>query len=118
MQSAASAAITLFLLGLCALLAGPAFDLPAFGRQGQLGPGALPRFVIIGTALFALASLAADLLPRKSRAAVLPTVSGAEASSSRILTIGGAVLALLGAYVLGRLDKLVESVIQGCSLRE
>lgn len=103
MRIAASVFVTIFLLCLCAVLAGPAFDLPAFDHRGNLAAGAAPRFVLIAVAGFSLASLAGDLLAlRKNRPGgdgAPEDGAGYSADGREVLLIGGAVLGLLTLYV-------------------
>lgn len=102
MRIAASVVVTLFLLGLCAFLAGPAFDLPLVGPRGGIAAGAAPQFVVLAVAVLALCSLGGDLLAhRRSSAETAPAEEGAgyAADGREVLLIGGAVLALLAGYV-------------------
>lgn len=104
MRIAASVFVTLFLLSLCAFLAGPAFELPAVGPRGGVAAGAAPQFVVVAVAVLAVVSLVGDLLDaRRGRAAGsdadAQAGSGDVAESREVLVIGGAVLALLAGYV-------------------
>ena len=106
MRLAASAVVTLFLLGLGAILAGPAFSLAALGRGGGLGAGALPQVVVVVVMVLACASLVSDLLearrsPSPTRAELGPDLDGVDAGppTATILLVGGGMLGLLIAYV-------------------
>ena len=96
---AASVAISLFLLALVAILAGPAFELAGFGDERGLQAGTLPQFVVVVVAVLALLSLLGDLLMwRRSRHGKIDP--GEPVTSVRdALVLGGGVLFLLAAYV-------------------
>lgn len=97
---AASAAVTLILLGLVALLAGPAFDMPATGRVTGIGSGALPQFCVIALAVLAVIIFARDLVSmRRSGAISGPAEFGEGADPRRVVWISLAVLVALSAYV-------------------
>ena len=101
MRLSASIAVSLFLVGLAALvLWQPAFDLPRFGSKGQIGAGALPQLVLFLTIVLALLSAVTDVVLRVRRGprAIAPAIA---APASRVLPIGFAILALLGLYLIG-----------------
>lgn len=95
MQRAAIAFVTLFLIGLCIFLAGPAFELRAFGRTGNIDAGALPQVVIISVATLAILAFCSDMLDSfRGRTAEASTAGG-----TTVLLVGGAVLLLLAGFL-------------------
>lgn len=97
---AASAAVTLILLGFAALLWGPAFDMPTTGRVTGIGSGALPQFCIIAAAVLAILIFVRDLVAmRRSGAISGPADFGDGADPRRVVLISLAALAALSAYV-------------------
>jgi hypothetical protein len=96
MQRTASAFVTLFLVGLCIFLAGPAFELRAFGRTGNIDAGALPQAVVIVVAGLAILAFASDMFDMyRGRAQ-----DGGSTRGMTILLIGGAVLLLLAGFLM------------------
>jgi hypothetical protein len=98
---AAGAAVTILLLALCAVLAGPSFSMRSLGPQGELGSGALPQFIVISAAVLAVCVFVQQIAAYRRRGAVAPAPGGeapVEADPRRILTIGPVVLAMLAAY--------------------
>lgn len=95
----ASLAVSLFLVGLSALLAAPAFELVGIGPRGRLQAGALPQFVVVVVALLAVLSAAGDF--RKWRASRHGGVDPEEAfaPARQVVLVGGGVMFLLAAYV-------------------
>ena len=104
MRFAASLFMTAFLIGLCAVLAGPAFDLQTFGRTGQIAAGALPQAVVVATIVLAALSMGEDVLAlarRGPKGAAPPELEGGiDAPAGRVLGLGLGILALLTGYVV------------------
>lgn len=96
---AASAVVTVFLLALVAILAGPAFELAGFGDGRGLQAGTLPQFVVVAVAVLSILSLLGDLLKwhLERRGEIDP--GEAVASAGDAFVLGGGVLVLLAAYV-------------------
>ncbi|WP_209427950.1 tripartite tricarboxylate transporter TctB family protein [Pararhodobacter sp. SW119] len=95
MQRAASAFVTLFLMGLCILLAGPAFEMRAFGRSGSIDAGALPQAVVVVVAVLAILAFSSDAFDHfRGRAE-----GGSSTRGMTVLLIGGAVLLLLAGFL-------------------
>lgn len=96
---AASALVSLFLLALVAVLAGPAFELPGFGDGRGLQAGTLPQFTVVVVAVLVILSLLGDFLVwrRGRRGEIDPGRPVATAHDALIL--GGGVLLLLAGYV-------------------
>ncbi|WP_274424733.1 tripartite tricarboxylate transporter TctB family protein [Chelativorans sp. YIM 93263] len=95
----ASLAVSLFLIGLSALLAGPAFDLVSIGPRGGLQAGALPQFVVVMVVMLAVLSVVSDF--RRWRASRHGGVESEEAFAPgrQVALVGGGVMMLLAAYV-------------------
>lgn len=94
----ASLVVSFFLIGLSALLAGPAFELENFGPRGGLQAGTLPQFVVVVVIVLAALSAAGDFwnwrASRRNR-----HEGEAIAPVRQVVLVGGGVLALLAAYV-------------------
>lgn len=103
LRLAASAAVSVLLLALCSVLAGPAFEMPALGSRGGLGAGALPQFVVVSTALLAVVIFIQDFFAWKRRGdidgAPEEAAKDSSADARRVVGIGTAVLVLLAVYV-------------------
>ncbi|WP_029008217.1 tripartite tricarboxylate transporter TctB family protein [Azospirillum halopraeferens] len=103
---AAGAAVTMLLLVLCAVLAGPSFGMRALGPQGELGSGALPQFIVVSVAVLAVVVFIQQVIAHRRRgggaspAAALPSDGDVapDADPRRVLTVGPAVLAMLAGY--------------------
>ena len=95
----ASLVVTAFLIGLSALLAGPAFELNSFGPNGGLQAGTLPQFVVITVVLLATLSALNDF--RKWHLSLREGLDPGEAlaPTRQIVLVGGGVMFLLAAYV-------------------
>lgn len=95
----ASIAVSVFLVGLCLVLAGPAFDLSSFGPNGGLQSGTLPQFVVIAVTVLAVISAVSDIVKwragRRSGEVPVNTV----APVRQVVLIGGGVMAMLAAFV-------------------
>lgn len=94
-----SLATNLFLIALTLVLAGPAFDLEAFGSRGGLGAGALPQFVVMAVIVLSCLSIIGD-----TRKWYLTRKMGRDpgepiAPTRHVVLVGGGVLLLLAAYV-------------------
>lgn len=100
MRFAASLFMTVFLIGLCAVLAGPAFELQTFGHSGQIAAGALPQAVVIATIILAALSLAQDVLALARGRSLADAEGGIDAPAAQLLGLGLGVLALLATYVV------------------
>jgi hypothetical protein len=97
---AASAAMTLLVLGLAALLWSPSFQMPATGAEIGLGRGALPQFCVVAGAIFAIAIFIRDVVHMRRTGSIQgPSSLSASADSKRVVVIGLAALLLLAAYV-------------------
>lgn len=98
----ASILSTILLLGLCALLAGPSFELPAGGPRMGIGAGALPQFVVVATAILAVITLLGDIAAwRRPPASPIAgeTRDAEDTDPRRVVILGGFVLVLLAAYI-------------------
>lgn len=98
----ASVIVLVGLLGLCALLAGPAFELPAAAYGSGLGAGAFPQFVVVAVAVLACLLLVQDLRQwRRPAAPGAQQPDGDEFSGGpgRVLLLGSGVFLLLAAFV-------------------
>jgi hypothetical protein len=97
---AASAAMTLIVLGLAGLLFGPSFEMPATGAEIGLGRGALPQFSVVAGAVLAIAIFVRDVVQMRRTGTIHgPANVNASADSKRVVVIGLSALALLAAYV-------------------
>jgi len=95
----ASMVVSAFLIGLSALLAGPAFELNSFGPKGGLQAGTLPQFVVITVVFLAFLSALNDFCKwHLSRREGLDP-GEALAPARQIVLVGGGVMLLLVAYV-------------------
>lgn len=95
----ASLATSLFLIGLTLVLAGPAFDLEAFGARGGLGAGALLQFVVMAVILLSVLSIIGDSLKWYSARKAGRDPGEPIAPPRHVVLVGGGVLLLLAAYV-------------------
>lgn len=99
----ASVTVLVGLLGLCALLASPAFDLPAEARGSGLGAGAFPQFVVVAVAILSCLILVQDLLqwrqPAPDRGAPDPEGDDFSSDPGRVLRLGTGVFLLLAAFI-------------------
>lgn len=99
---AASAAMTLILLALVALLSGPSFAMPSSSAAAGLGRGALPQFCVVAAAVLAVLVFVRDLLAyRRGGAITGPFEISAGTEPRRVFTVGLAALVLLSAFVVG-----------------
>lgn len=98
LRLAASAVVSVLLLGLCAVLVEPAFALPASAPQNGIGAGGLPQFTVIAVAILAPVMFVQDLLRYRRAAAEAPTDEGT-GEARRIVVLGTTVLVLLAAFV-------------------
>lgn len=98
---AASAAMTVIVLALAAILFGPSFAMPTGGPEVGLGRGALPQFCVVAGAILAVAIFVRDLLAmRRSGAIVGPSGISEGTEPRRVVIVGFAALLLLAAYVV------------------
>ncbi len=96
----ASALSTLMLLGLCILLAPPAFELTTAGPQYGIGAGALLQFVIVATALLTVLMLIRDFIAwREDGAETATGEANTLDDADPMRVIGVCVLALLAAHI-------------------
>jgi hypothetical protein len=101
-RMAASAAMTLLLLGFSGLLFGPSFDMPTAGTSIGLGRGALPQFCVLAATVLSIAVFARDLIAYRRTGSITGPVGLSEtADPRRVITIGFASLVLLVAFVFG-----------------
>lgn len=98
---AAGAAVSLLLLALCALLAGPSFELPGAAPDGGIGAGALPRFVVVAVAVLAVAVFVQQVMAARAGRVVHADDGADEADPRRVLGLGAGVLVLLAGYAYG-----------------
>jgi hypothetical protein len=99
---AASAAMTLLLLGFSGLLFVPSFDMPTAGTFIGLGRGALPQFCVLAATVLSIAVFARDLIAHRRTGSITGPVGLSEtADPRRVITIGFASLVLLVAFVFG-----------------
>lgn len=97
---AASAAVTLILLGLAALLWAPAFALPASGRVNGIGPGALPQFSVVAIAALSAVIFVRDLLAMRRSGQISGASSFADgARPAKLVVMSLATLIALAAYL-------------------
>jgi hypothetical protein len=100
LRLAASAAVTLILLGLVTVLWGPAFALPASGRVSGIGPGALPQFSVLAIAGLAVVIFVRDLIHMRKTGGISGASSfGDGAEPLRVVFMSVATMLALGAYV-------------------
>ncbi|AUN93695.1 tripartite tricarboxylate transporter TctB family protein [Pseudazoarcus pumilus] len=100
LRLAASAAVTLILLGLVALLWSPAFALPAAGRVNGIGPGALPQFSVVAIAALSVLIFVRDFVSmRRSGQISGASEFGEGADPRRVVGISLVTLLALSAYV-------------------
>lgn len=97
---AASAAMTLLLLAMVAVLWGPSFAMPAGSGTAGLGRGALPQFCVMAAAVLAVVVFARDLISHR-RSGVITGASelGENTEPSRVVGIGLAALVMLAAFL-------------------
>ncbi len=98
LRLAASAVVTVLLLALCAVLAAPAFQLPATSYQGGIGAGGLPQFTVLAVGILTPIMLIQDFLAYRRRAPEPGSPADAR-QARRTLVLGGIVFALLAAFV-------------------
>ena len=98
LRLAASAVVTVLLLALCAILVGPAFELPASAPQNGIGAGGLPQFTVIAVAILAPVMFVQDLLRFRRTAAGVPADEGS-GEARRVVILGTTVLVLLAGFV-------------------
>lgn len=99
MQFVASFLVTTFLVVFAGFLAGSAFNLPTYDARGGIAAGALPQFVVVAVIVLAIGSFVADLLRRVRYGGEADAEVHFDASPTRVLTIGFAVLALLAVFL-------------------
>jgi hypothetical protein len=98
---AASALVTLIILGLAAILFAPSFAMPTIGAQVGLGRGALPQFCVLAGAILALGSFIRDVVEMRRKGSIVGLVEVSEtAEPRRVVLIGFAALLLLFGYVI------------------
>lgn len=97
----ASAAVAILLLALCSVLAGPAFEMRTMGARDGIGAGALPQFVVVGTAVLSVIIFIQDFVAwwRQGDIGHAAGQGAGSGSPQRILALGGTVLVLLAIYV-------------------
>lgn len=100
MQFVTSFLVTIFLVVFAGFLAGPAFTLPAYDAQGGVAAGALPQFVVVAVVILAIGSFVADLRRRVRSEGEAEAEVHFDASPTRVVTIGFAVLALLAVFLV------------------
>lgn len=101
LRLAASTLVTVFLLALCALLVGPAFELTAYNSQGGIGAGGLPQFVVVSVALLAPLMFIQDVVRFRRTSHIsggFDFEDGDGAEARRTAFLGSTVLVLLAAY--------------------
>ena len=98
---AASAAMTLILLALVALLYGPSFAMPTAGVEIGLGRGALPQFCVVAGAILAVIIFAKDVVSMRRTGSIEgPSALSEGADPRRVVIIGFSALVLLAAYLV------------------
>lgn len=101
LRLAASTLVTVFLLALCAVLVGPAFELAAYNGQGGISAGGLPQFVVVSVALLAPLMFAQDAIRFRRTGHISGSFDfedGDGAEARRTALLGSTVLVLLAAY--------------------
>lgn len=101
LRLAASTLVTVLLLALCAVLAGPAFELTAYNYQGGIGAGGLPQFVVVSVALLAPLMFVQDVIRFRRTGHVsggFDFEDGDGAEARRTAVLGSTVLVLLAGY--------------------
>jgi hypothetical protein len=97
---AASAAMTLIVLGFAALLWGPSFEMPALGAETGIGRGALPQFCVVAASVLVVIGFVRDVLSMRRQGAIAgPLGMSAAVEPRRVVIIGFSALALLAGYV-------------------
>ncbi len=98
---AASAAMTVILLALAAILFAPSFDMPTMSSEIGLGRGALPQFCVVAGAILAVAIFVRDVVSvRRAGSIVGPLGISEKTEPRRVVGIGFAALLMLAAYVI------------------
>jgi hypothetical protein len=98
---AASAAMTIIVLVLAAILFVPSFDMPTMSAEIGLGRGALPQFCVVAAAILAVAIFLRDVVSMlRSGAIVGPSGISEATEPRRVVGIGFAALVMLAAYVV------------------
>jgi len=95
----ASLIVSLFLICLCVILAGPAFEMQSFGPRGGLQAGTLPQFVVIVVIVLAALSAVSDFWTWYTARRDQRDLGPAIAPARRVVLVGGGVMLLLAAYV-------------------
>lgn len=91
--------VSVFLLGLCALLAGAAFELETYGPKGGPQAGWLPQLVVISVVILSALSFSGDGLRKLRGTRSREEEPEAEIPARSLIVIGGSVILMLGAYV-------------------
>ena len=99
---AASAAMTLIILALAALLYGPSFAMPTAGVDIGLGRGALPQFCVVAGAILAVVIFVKDVAAMRRTGSIEgPSGIGDGVDPRRVVIIGFSALVLLAVYLIG-----------------
>jgi hypothetical protein len=99
LRLAASAAVTVLLLALCAVLAEPAFDLPAVNTRGGIGAGGLPQFTVVAGAVLVPVMFVHDLILFRRTSGAAAAKAEGSAKARRMIVLGAVIFVLLAAYV-------------------
>lgn len=91
--------VSLFLLGLCIFLAGPAFELQTYGPKGGPQAGWLPQVVVVSVIILSILSFGGDGLRKLSEHRSGEEKPEAEIPARNLILIGGGVTLILAAYV-------------------